>query len=342
MALTELLPRTSRAPALYADFWFNGEPVIVSALQGSVLFLFFWEYSCPQSLRFLPYVKEWSRKYSDAGLVTVGIHTPRFGFAKDPEGIQKAMTRLGISFPFAMDNEGFIAASYGIRSLPAGVIIDKYGYIRALVSTDGAFMAAERLLQGYVYDIGLIDELPTLMDPIREIDREGAVAYHATPELKAGYLYGSLGNVEGYSPESYVDYVDPGIYLDGRFYAEGTWLNGRDCLQLAAEGTKEGHIIISYQGTDVSGVLGSSRGSEVRMSVRQDREYLTRETGGGDVVIGVDGSSVLPVSEPRLYSIAKNKEFGEHIIRLSASGGDLSVYAISFGSSLIPDLIFTN
>lgn len=342
MALTELMPRVNRAPALYADFWLNGEPVIVSALQGSVLFLYFWDYSCPQSLRFLPYVQEWSRKYQDAGLVTVGIHTPRFPFAKDPEKVEKALTRLGVSFPVAMDNEGFIAASYGIRTLPMGIIIDKYGFIRALVHGDGNFAAAERSLQGHVYDIGLIDELPALTEPMREIDREGAVLFHATPELKTGYVYGSLGNVEGYSPESFVEYADPGIYLDGRLYADGVWLNGRDCLRLAMEGTQEGHLIIPYQGTDVSGIFASGQGSEVRVSVRQDQAFLTRETVGNDVVIGVDGSSVLPVSEPRLYSIAKNKEFGEHLLRLSATGGELRVYAISFGSSLIPDLISTN
>lgn len=342
MALTELLPRSNRAPALYADYWLNGEPVIVSALQGSVIFLFFWDYSCAQSLRFLPYVKEWSRKYHPFGLVTVGVHSPRFPFAKDPDGVQKALDRLDVRFPVAMDNEGFIAAGYGVRSLPLGVIIDKYGYVRALIHGDGSFIAAERTLQGYVYDIGMLGELPLLMDPVRDIDREGSIVFHPTPELMAGYRYGSLGNVEGYFPESYVEYADPGIYIEGKLYAEGTWLNGRDRIRLAMPVQKEGQIIVSYQGADVSGVFASEEGTEVRLAVHQDDEPLTLANGGNDIVIGGDGSSVLRVSEPRLYSIARNKEFGEHLLRLSASGGDLAVYAISFGTSLIPDLISTN
>ena len=342
MALTELLPRSNRAPALYADFWLNGEPVLVSSLQGSVVLLFFWDYSDAQSLRFLPYVKEWARKYKPFGLVTVGIHTPRFPFAKDPEGVQKALTRLDVRFPVAMDNEGFIAASYGVRSFPMGIIVDKYGYMRAVIHGDGNFAGAERPLQGYVYDIGMLSELPSLMDPLRDIDREGSIVFHPTPEVKAGYLYGSLGNVEGYFPESYVDYADPGIYVDGKIYADGTWLNGRDCLRLAMPVKKEGQIIVSYQGTDVSGVFASGEGSEVRLAVQQDCAPLTTATGGSDIVIGEDGSSVLRVGEPRLYSIARNREFGEHVLRLSASGEDLAVYAISFGTSLIPDLISTN
>ncbi len=342
MALTELLPRSSKAPALYADFWLNGDPVIVSALQGSVILLFFWDFSDAQSLRFLPYVQEWSRKYQPFGLVTVGVHTPRFPFAKNPDDVEKALARLDVRFPVAMDNEGFIASGYGVRSIPMGIIIDKYGYVRTLIHGDGSFLSAERSLQACVYDIGMLDELPSLTNPIRDIDREGSIVYHPTPELKAGYRYGSLGNVEGYAPESLVDYADPGIYVDGKLYAEGIWMNGRDSLQLAMPVKQEGQIIVSYQGTDVSGVFGSEGGSRVRLSVLQDNEPLTRMNRGSDIRIGKDGSSVLVIEEPRLYNILQNKEFGEHVLRLSASGEDLAVYALSFGTSLIPDLISTN
>jgi thiol-disulfide isomerase/thioredoxin len=342
MALTELLPKSNRAPALYADFWFNSEPVLVSALQGSVLFLYFWDSSCAQSVRFLPYVKEWDRKYREAGLVTVGVHTPRYPFGKDPELVQNALHRLDVRFPVAMDNEGVIAANYGMRSWPMGVIIDKHGFIRAVVQGDGSFAASERIVQGHVYDVGLIDQMPELMEPLREIDREGSLTYHATPELQTGYLRGSLGNIEGYLPESEVEYADPRIYIDGKFYANGVWQNGRDCLRLAMPNEREGQIILLYQGSDVSGVLGAEKGWSVHVSVRQDDAFLTPATSGEDVRVQEDGTSVLVVGEPRLYRIARNKDFGEHLLRLTAAGGKLSLYSISFGTAIVPDLITTN
>ncbi len=342
MALTELLPRSNRAPALYADYWFNGEPVLLSTLQGSVVFLFFWDSSCAQSLRFLPYVREWDKRYRQSGLVTVGIHTPRFPFAKNPEVVQRALDRLNVTFPVAMDNEGIIAANYGMRVWPMGAVIDKYGFIRAMIHGDSSFSSAERSLQGYLYEVGLIGQMPDYMDPVREIDREGSVCYHATPELQTGYLRGSLGNVEGYLPESMVDYEDPRIYIDGKFYADGTWLNGRECLRLAMPADHEGQIIVSYQGSDVTGVLAAEDGLSVQVSVRQDDESLTSANRGDDITLGEDGSSSILVGEPRLYSIVRNKDFGEHLLRLSASGGKLSVYSISFGTSLVPDMISTN
>ena len=39
----------------------------------------FWTYTCINWLRQLPYVRAWAGKYSGAGLVVIGVHTPEFG-----------------------------------------------------------------------------------------------------------------------------------------------------------------------------------------------------------------------------------------------------------------------
>ena len=155
------------------------------------------------------------------------------------------------------------------------------------------------------------------MEAIRDIDRVGAVCYRATPEIHAGYLRGSIGNVEGYSPESVVNYVDPGIYLDGRFYAAGDWMNGRDSIRLDEPEAGKGILSWTIRALEVGGVLRQEGKGKVEVEVRQDDHFLTSDTRGEDVRLAADGRSYLVVTEPRLYNIIKNREYGEHVLKLS-------------------------
>jgi thiol-disulfide isomerase/thioredoxin len=71
--------------------WLNSPPLSTTALRGKVVLLNFWTYSCINSLRELPYMKAWAAKYKNAGLVVVGVHSPEFGFEKDPANVKNAV-----------------------------------------------------------------------------------------------------------------------------------------------------------------------------------------------------------------------------------------------------------
>jgi hypothetical protein len=43
MTVTDLQRGSIRAGELYGDFWFNGDPVPVSALRGQVILVHFWD-----------------------------------------------------------------------------------------------------------------------------------------------------------------------------------------------------------------------------------------------------------------------------------------------------------
>ena len=51
-------------------------------IDGKVVLYDFWTYSCINCIRTLPYLTAWDEKYSDEGLVILGIHTPEFEFEK--------------------------------------------------------------------------------------------------------------------------------------------------------------------------------------------------------------------------------------------------------------------
>lgn len=339
MTMRDILPQTFRARELYGDFWFNSEPIPVTALRGQVILLMFWDHASASCLRTLPYVFEWSKRYAPIGFVTVGVHTPRFPFEKKIEEVQRAIARYRIGFPVVTDNEALIATNYECRTTPELILIDKDGFVRYRHAGEGGYAQFEHALQALLYNAGAAGELPMVMDPVRETDRSGVVCYRATPELLTGYLRGSIGNVEGYTPESVVNYADPEMYLDGRFYAGGDWMNDRDCIRLAESGGQEGHLIVCYQGVGADAVLVPEGLKSVEITVRQDNEFVTPDARGTDLQIDAGGRSYLVLEEPRLYSVVRNREYREHELRFSSGAGRFSAYAFSFTTAVIPELI---
>jgi len=341
MTIHEIPGRTVKSRELYGDFWFNSEPVPISALHGQVILLHFWDYTCVSCLRTLPYVKEWNRRYRDQSLIVVGVHSPKHPFAKNPEEVQKAIERLGITYPIVLDNQSMIASSYDNRSCPAMVLIDKHGYVRLRSVGEGGYQVIEHTIQTLLWDAGVREDFPAPMEPLRDEDKSGAVSYRATPELLTGYLQGSIGNVEGYSPESVIDYDDPGFYLEGKFYADGPWMNGRNCLRMTEEGNS-GNIIVRYHAREAHAVVKPEGKTGFEVTVTQDDGFLTRENKGDDIHLDKSGRSYLVVSESGLYALVKNKEFGEHTLRLTTQSSGFGLYALSFVSCAIRETVSNN
>ncbi len=342
MTLQEIVDRKSKAPELLGNYWFNGGPVSVAESVGEILLLEFWDYTCTYCARVLPYIKEWHRRYRSAGLTVVGIHTPKFPFGKNPEYVHAAIERQGIEYPVVMDNESLIWMNYGIRAWPTMVLIDRDGLVRYLNVGEGDYLATERLIQALLYERGVEEGLPEIMEPLREEDRPGMSRYRVGSELYGGYLRGSLGNVEGYVPEAIVSYADPGIYFPGRFYAEGSWLNDRNSIRLSDEAHRGGQLILSYEGKEVDAVLKHEEERDGEITVTQDDRYLNNENKGEDVQIDADGRSYLVVDLPRLYHVVRNKKYGEHILRLRSEHNSLALYSLTFVPGVIPELISKN
>jgi len=336
MTIRDFEPGLVRPHELFGDSWFNSDPVSVQAQRGTVLLIDFWDFTCGPALRAVPYLKDWHRKYSPDGLILLGVHTPRFAFGRDAGTVERAIQRLGLRYPIVMDNDATIWSRYGNRQWPTRYVIDRSGFIRFANYGEGGYAATEHVIQTLMLDAGLTNALPDLTEPVRDADRPGAVCFRATPELYAGYLRGSMGNVEGSVPESETHFADPGIYVEGKFYVDGDWSTEREGLRLI--GGSPGAIVFRYSAQDVEAVFSAETGSSVELEIRQDGEPLTRVQRGEDVRLK-GGRSILVVNEPRAYSLVRNREHGEHLLKLSVSGGGLSLYSISFASGVIPELI---
>jgi cytochrome c biogenesis protein CcdA/thiol-disulfide isomerase/thioredoxin len=71
------LPVIVRAPSEYPGLgpWHNGQPLTKADLQGKVVLVDFWTYSCINCIRTLPYIQGYWEKYKDTGkFVLLGVH----------------------------------------------------------------------------------------------------------------------------------------------------------------------------------------------------------------------------------------------------------------------------
>ena len=77
-----LIGAENTLPALKAERWVNSAPLSSRGLRGKVVLVDFWEYTCINWIRTLPFIKAWNRDYAALGLVVVGVHAPEFEFGK--------------------------------------------------------------------------------------------------------------------------------------------------------------------------------------------------------------------------------------------------------------------
>src|SRR6185295_16828820 len=126
--------------------WLQGGPLTVASLHGRPVLIDFWDYTCVNCIRTLPYVKEWHQRYSSLGLTVVGVHAPEFSFAREAGNVQRAVREHGIEYPVVLDNEYGIWQAYANRYWPAKYLIDGKGYIRGYHHGEGAYREIEEAL----------------------------------------------------------------------------------------------------------------------------------------------------------------------------------------------------
>jgi len=181
-----------------------------------------------------------------------------------------------------------------------------------------------------------------LMDPLRDTDIPGVSCYHATPEVFGGYVRGTLGNVEGFLPESAAEYKDPGFYVNGRIYLQGTWRAERECVRWFGPAGEDGFVSMLYSGSALDVVLAPPQNGVTAVTIEQDGGPLTAENKGGDAMLLPDGSSILSVDAPRMFSVVQNREFGEHLLRLKPGAPGTALYSLTGETSVIPDVFGSN
>jgi hypothetical protein len=146
----------------------------------------FFDFAQLNSVRTLPYVSEWARRYESDGLTTIGVQAPRFPFGAEREAVAAGLGRLGIEFPVAIDADRRLWHSYGCTGWPSLFLWKLGGALTWFHFGEGEYRATEEAIQDELRDQDALRPLPEPMDPLRPTDAPRAKVMPPTPELFPG------------------------------------------------------------------------------------------------------------------------------------------------------------
>ena len=130
-----------------ADYINTSPEELQDAMEDKVVLYDIWTYSCVNCIRTLPYITAWDAKYSDQGLLIIGIHSPEFEFEKELENVERAVEKYGIEYPVVMDNDMETWSAFENRYWPRKYIADHEGYIRYDHIGEGGYEDSELVIQ---------------------------------------------------------------------------------------------------------------------------------------------------------------------------------------------------
>jgi thiol-disulfide isomerase/thioredoxin len=279
--------------------WLNSAPLSGESLRGKVALVDIWTYTCINSLRPLPYVKNWVTKYKDAGLVVIGVHTPEFSFEKERVNVENAVRDLKITYPVAIDSNYSIWQAFNNSAWPAQYLIDGKGRIRYHHFGESEYEEIERIIQELLKENGA-----TGLDGITAtISADGVEAAPSgdvqSPETYIGYRQAErFASPERLAQDSQKIYSSPTRPSLNEWGLSGPWNIGAESAVLQAV---PGKIVFRFHARDLHLILAPTKdGKPVRFKVKLDGTAPSDDHGADS---SPDGTG--EIREPRLYQLIR-------------------------------------
>jgi len=156
------------------------------ATAGGPVLVHFFDFAQLNSVRTLPYVTEWARRYGPHGLTTIGVQAPRFPFGAEREAVAAGLRRLGVEFPVAIDADRRLWHAYGCEGWPSLFLWKLGGALVWFHFGEGEYRATEEAIQAELREQDALRALPKPMDPLRPTDAPGTKVMPPTPEFFPG------------------------------------------------------------------------------------------------------------------------------------------------------------
>ncbi len=294
--------------------------------RGAVVLVDFWESTCVNCLRTLPYLKAWHERYAGRGLVVVGVHTPEFDFTADPGLVAAAVRAEGIQYPVILDQDRGTWLRFANHYWPAHYLIDGRGYLRFEHFGEGAYGDTEEWIQRLLREAGDSGSMPELLEPVRAEDRPGAVCHPATRETHLGFHRGKLLAPEGYRPDEEVRHRGrpEGPAPPGMFSLRGLWLHEAEYLETREPGAE---LDLLCEASGVNLVL--EPGGELEIEV--DGAAVTAGERGADLVER-DGRTFAVWERGRMVRLVESSVFRRRHLVLRFPRPGVRAYAFSFST----------
>lgn len=304
--------------------WLNGAPLRATDLQGKVVLVNFWTYTCINSLRPLPYVRLWWESYAERGLVVVGVHAPEFSFEQELPRVRQAVADHGIRYPVVLDNQFRIWRAFENGAWPAFYLLDAKGELRHRQLGEGGYADLERRIQGLLAEA----RGDAILDPSRAVQGRGEEAAPdwanlRTPETYVGYAkatdFVSRNRLRRDAPADYQG-SDP-LPLNGWTLA-GRWNVQQEC----AEAAGAARIAFRFHARDLHLVMGPGR-EPTPFTVRIDGS-----APGADHGTDIDDQGRGLLREARLYQLVRQEgRVRDRTCEIAFDAAGPRAYCFTFG-----------
>jgi hypothetical protein len=322
------LPVEGEMPSLErATTWLNSPPLTAAALRGKVVLVNFCTYTCINWLRSLPYVRAWASKYADHGLLTIGIHTPEFGFEKDLDNVRRAATVLGIRHPIAIDNDYAVWNAFDNRYWPALYFVDVQGRIRHRHFGEGEYERSEQVIQQLLLAAGFQGISRELVSP----DARGAEAPADWASLKSPENYLGHARTQNFAspgralPDKRRAYTIPARLKLNHWGLSGDWTVRKEAIVL---NEPKGRIAYRFHARDLHLVMGpAARGQSLPFRVLIDGRPPGAAHG-----TDLDERGHGTLTEQRMYQLIRQPQpIGDRQFEIEFLESGAEAFAFTFG-----------
>jgi len=149
--------------------------------RGRPMLVEFWDFCRPNSMRTLPYLRAWDERYREAGLRTIGVHSPGFCASRSESAVRDAVARLSISYPVLIDSSLEVWDDYGNEGWPARYLFDGRARLFEFHYGEGGYAESELAIQE------LVGVERDLLAPIRPEDDPAARLRVQTADQPGAY-----------------------------------------------------------------------------------------------------------------------------------------------------------
>jgi thiol-disulfide isomerase/thioredoxin len=322
------LPVEGTMPSLdSATGWLNSPPLTAADLRGRVVLVQFWTYTCINWLRTLPYVRAWADRYTDQGLVVLGVHTPEFDFEHDLDNVRRAATDLGVGYPIAIDNDYAVWSAFDNHYWPALYFVDAQGQIRHHRFGEGDYQQSEMIVQQLLAEAGSggTDQELTSVDA-GGVEAAADWASLRSPENYLGYeRTDNFVSPNGSILDTSYAYAAPPRLRLNHWALSGDWTVKRQAIVLNQAG---GGIVYRFQARDLHLVMAPpAPEASSRFRVRLDNQPPGAAHG-----VDVDDQGNGTLTDPRLYQLVRQPgPVGDRTFEVTFLDPGVHAYAFTFG-----------
>jgi thiol-disulfide isomerase/thioredoxin len=310
-----------------ATGWLNTQPLDLKRLEGKVVLIDFWTYTCINWRRTLPYVSAWASKYKDQGLVVIGVHTPEFSFEYKEENIRNAMKKMNINYPVAIDSDYQIWESFQNRFWPALYLIDAKGKLRYEKFGEGDYQESELMIQRLLME-NSGRKIPTQTVMLEPDGFEAAADWET---LKSTENYVGYDNTQGFvSPggiitDKRVVYAAPSGLGLNQWALSGEWTIGKERVLLNGP---QGKLVYRFHARDVNLVMGPA----VKKNTLRFRVLIDGKPPGAAHGADIDENGNGTITEPRMYQLIRQQgAITDREFQIEFFDPKVEVYDFTFG-----------